>query len=158
MSRAGGSLVPLPPSRSLLPAAPCPDQDSAGPAARASIAIPGRAAGPARPSTSPEEEQKAEASPCAEGRLCSAPLAPRGAGCRSGHTDTGQFGVGVSFSQRGDKKHLQPRTGQSLAVSGDRAGHTESCHTPPAHWDGAAGSESALPSPRKQSWPQLRIK
>lgn len=141
-----GSLVLLPPCCSLLPTAPCPDQDSEGRLLEAALAgrlrqsccsagptIPSRAAGPGRALTSPEEEQKAEPNPCAEGWLCSAPSAPQGAGCRSGHTDTGQFGVGMSFSERGDKKHLQPWTGQSLAVFGDRAGHIESCQlTPPA--------------------------
>lgn len=59
-----------------------------------------------------------------------------------GHTDTGQFGVRMSFSQLGDKKHLQPQTGlKSLAVFGDRAGHTESCQLTPRR----AGMEAAGP-------------
>lgn len=132
-------------SCSLLPAAPCPAQDSAGPAAGGSThpQTPAKLlllllCQPHPPQRGQDGHQlllkrskKQNQTPCAEGWLCSIPSAPRGAGCCSG-----QFGVRMSFSERGDKKHLQPQAGQSLAVFGDRAGHAESCQlTPPVCWD-----------------------
>lgn len=141
--------LPLPPARG---ASPGPGQRRAGCRGRQSCccccASP---AGPGRASTPPEEEQKAEPTPlCRAGAL----LRSLGVLLLLGHTDTGQFGVGMSFSQRGDQKHLQPQTGlKSSAVFGDRAGHTESCQlTPPARWDGG-GRARGLPCPLPGSSP-----
>lgn len=98
------------PSRSLLPAAP---RGAAGPGRR-------------RRRLLQKKNNKEKPMSRAEGWLCcprqspGAPSVPRG---RSGHADTGgRFGVRMSYGERGDEEHLQPRTGQSLVVFGDRAG------------------------------------
>lgn len=135
-----GSLVLLPPPRGALPG---PGQRRAGcrggtrrqTTAKLLPRPPHRPAGPGWASTAPGEEQTAEPNPLRTGVALLRSLGPWG--CRLPLRTHGQFGVGMSFSERGDKKHLQPRTGQSLAVFGDRAGHTESCQlTPPARRDG----------------------
>lgn len=109
-------LLPFPPPRGASPG----HKDSTDPAARLAPPSPASAAGPGRRLLQKSKEQNQYPVQ----RAGFAPSAPGGCGAvvLRPHRQRGQSGVGMSFSKRGAEKHLQPRTGQSLAVCEDRAG------------------------------------